>query len=133
MSFHHPFCHPMLQGLSWVGICKGKIQPLFVGGAPAALQRATLGVQIAAKRKMQSSVFWGAFPTGTASRNPFLLERKVLCENKKEFLLHFGLRPPLSTLVTTGFGISSLCQSLEGQARAPLWPGGLSDEAPGGF
>lgn len=75
--------------------------------------------------------FLGTFPTGTASRNPFLLESKVLCENKKGILLHFGLRPLLATVVTTGLGISPLWQSLKGQARASLWPGGLPDGAPG--
>lgn len=62
VSPHHPFCRPVLQGLSWVGICKGKIEPLFIGGAPAALPTATLTVQIAAMGKRQSSVLLGHFP-----------------------------------------------------------------------
>lgn len=62
VSLHHPFCHPVLQGLSLVGISKGKIELLFIGGAPAALPTATLTVQIAAQRKTQSSVLLWHFP-----------------------------------------------------------------------
>lgn len=62
VSLHHPFCHPVLQGLSSVGVCKGKIEPLFIGSAPAALPTPTLMVQIAAQRKTQSSVLLWNFP-----------------------------------------------------------------------
>lgn len=90
VSLYHPVCPPVLQGLSSVAICKGKIEPLFIAGAPVAPPTATLMEQIAAYRQNATLSFVVAFPTGTAGRNPFLLRAKCCVRTRRGFYSILG-------------------------------------------